>query len=142
MIRTLSALAMATALLLFSSAGATTDTITMKVFGYLPISDLVLADPVGLEPAHWFQRSPQTSHVAGPPPTQFPPSPCRVHATTWNNIVNTIPESAAEGATIGDTTYVQFSIVIGFMAISQCRVEVVRDASAFPDRLVSIRPVP
>ena len=149
MIRKLSALASLASLLLVSgsaSPGSTPETSKVKLLTYVPVADLVFGDPAGLAPARWFQRSTATTHLVGPPPTQFPPSPCRLHAFTWNSIVLTIPElesaSAASGSRDFQEAYNSLSVVLGLMAISSCNVEVVSTPVLGADPILSIRPVP
>ena len=149
MIRKLSALASLAFLLLVTGAavpGTTPETGKVKLLVYVPVADLLLGDPPGLPLPRWFQRSVATTHLVGPPPTQFPPSPCRVHAFTWNSIVLTIPQPesavAASGSNDFEQAYNSLSVVLGLMAISQCNLEITRDTTVSPNRVLSIRPVP
>jgi hypothetical protein len=149
MIRKLSALASLASLLLVTATaapGSTPQTSKVKILSYVPVADLILGDPPGLPLPRWFQRSVATTHLVGPPPTQFPPSPCRVHAFTWNQIVLTIPELESANVASGSSDFLQaynsLSVVLGLMAISQCNLEVVSDNNVFPARVLSVRPVP
>ena len=149
MIRKLSALAPLAFLMLLSGTavpGSTPETGKVKLIAYVPVADLLLGDPPGLAPPRWFQRSFATTHLVGPPPTQFPPSPCRVHAFTWNSIVVTIPQPesavAASGSSDFEQAYNSLSVVLGLMAISACNLEIVSDTTVTPNRVLSVRPVP
>jgi len=132
-------------LVLLSGAAVSADTVesgTVRVVAYLPISDRILGDPAGPALPRLFQRSVSTIHLPGSL-TQFPPSPCRVHALTWNTIVATIPEPEFAANSGGDGDFEQaygaLSLTLGFMAVSSCNVEIVRDSA---NRIVSIMPVP
>jgi hypothetical protein len=60
--------------------------------------------------------------------------------------VLTIPEPeaavAASGSSDFEHAYNSLSVVLGLMAISRCNVEIVRDTTVNPNRVLSIRPVP
>ena len=149
MIRKLSALASLASLLLVSgsaSPGSTPETSKVNMITYVPVADLIYGDPAGLALPRWFQRSTATTHLVGPPPTQFPPSPCRLHAFTWNNIVLSIPELESAGAASDSSdfeeAYNSLSVVLGLMAISACNVEIVSTPVVGADPILSIRPVP
>ena len=149
MIRKLSALASIACLLLVTgsaSTGSTPETAKVKMLTYIPVADLVFGDPAGLALPRWYQRSTATTHLVGPPPTQFPPSPCRVHAFTWNNIVLSIPEpesaAALSGSSDFEEAYNSLSVVLGLMAISACNVEIVATPVIGANPILSIRPVP
>jgi hypothetical protein len=149
MIRKLSALASLACLLLVSGSAtpaATPETSKVKLKTYVPVADLIFGDPAGLALPRWFQRTTATTHLVGPPLTQFPPSPCRLHAFTWNSIVLTIPEPesavAASGSRDFEEAYNSLSVVLGLMAISACNVEIVSTPVFGADPISSIRPVP
>jgi|SoiMethySBSTD1v2_1073268.scaffolds.fasta_scaffold01177_26 hypothetical protein len=145
MIRKLSLLA-STAMMLLSGTALSADTAEggkVKLLAYLPISDRLLADPSGPALPRLFQRSFSTVHIASGPITQFPPSPCRVYAATWNNIVATIPPpqfAATGGDSDFEEAYAALSNVIALQAISLCNFDMVRDTST--SRIISIMPVP
>jgi hypothetical protein len=143
MIRKLSLLASAAVMLVAGTAlsADTAESGKVRLLAYLPISDRLLADPVGPALPRLFQRSPATEHIAGPPSTQFPPSPCRLYAASWNIIVATIPppQFAASGDSDFEEAYQALSGLIALQAISLCNFDIVRNSS---NQIISIMPVP
>lgn len=148
MIRKLSVLASLAFLLLLTGTavpGTTPETSKVKLLAYVPVADLLFADPAGLALPRWFQRSVATTHLVGPPPTQFPPSPCRVYAFNWNQIVLTIPQpesGVAASSSDFEQAYNSLSVLLGLMAISACNLEITSTTVIGPNPISSIRPVP
>ena len=100
-------------------------------------TDIIIGYPDGQVPLGWYKRDEHTQHVVGPPGSEFPPSPCRGLAISWNRLVS-LQGQAAEGR----RTYIALGQLLSRMAAHNCNASITRDTSTDPQEVISIHPTP